>query len=248
MNSNEDSRRQFPVMILNYMRSQNLTDHIIPALLKESIVSRIFIVHGNPDTVFGVTGLIDGEIRQCDKIWHIGNFKKNTELRCFRRWDLIHTLRKEGVLHENYIFVQDDDIMFHYNEINKLSKALDENKGVLISASHGRNIVDNKYILNYIARKCDIVIGKSIFGRVDDICRAVEEIRNSSVPKDFIMYEDDITICYFILKDKQIKNKQHYSVPLKHTDLPSKGAVSGRKNHMERRNVTLSHLLDRCSL
>ena len=244
MDCSNDSPKQFPVMILNYMRPQNLINHIIPSLLKETIVSRIFIVHGNPDTLFDVTELADGEIKQCGKIWHIGNFKKNTELRCFRRWDLIHTLRKDGVLHEDYILVQDDDIMFHYNEINKLSKALDENKGVLISGSHGRNIVDNKYLLNYISRKCDIVIGKSIFGRINDICTAVEEIRNSSVPKDFIMYEDDITMCYFILKDKQLKNKQHYSVPLKHTDFPSKDAVSTRKNHMERRNITLTHLLN----
>lgn len=243
MNCSNDSPKQFPVMILNYMRPQNLIDHIIPSFLKEANVSRIFIVHGNPDKVFDVTKLADGEIKQCGKIWHIGNFKKNTELRCFRRWDLIHTLQKDGVLHEDYILVQDDDVMFHYNEINKLSIALDQNKGVLISGSQGRNIVDNKYIINKISGKCDIVIGKSIFGRINDICTAVEKIRNSSVPKDFFIYEDDITMCYFILKDKNLKNKQHYSILLKCTEFPSKDGVSDRKIHMQMRNRTLTYLL-----
>ena len=236
---------QFPVMILNYMRAENITNHILPELLKEAMVSRIFIVHGNPETVFGVTNLLDGEIRQVDRVWHIGNYAKNEELRCFRRWDIIQQLRKDGILTEDVIFVQDDDIVFHPNEINKLNKAMKDKKGVLISGSHGRNITENKYILNYISRNCDIVIGKSIFGRVDDICRAVEEIYTSDIPRDLIKFEDDITLCYFILKDKQLKNKQHYSVPLKHTDLPSKNALCTRGNHMERRNVTLSYVLNR---
>jgi hypothetical protein len=133
--------------------------------------------------------------------------------------------------------------MFHYNEINKFSKALEENKGVLIGGSHGRNIVNNTYIINNISGNCDIVIGKSIFGRINDICTAVEEIRTSGMPTDFV-YEDDITMCYFILKDKQLKNKQHYSVPLKCIEFPSNNGLSNRNNHMEMRNITLSYLLN----
>lgn len=243
MNCGNDSPKQFPVIILNYMRPKNLIDHIIPSLLKETIVSRIFIAHGNPDNVFGVTELADGEIKQNEKIWHVGNFNKNTELRCFRRWDLIHTLKKNGVLHEDYILVQDDDILFHYNEINKLSKALKENKGILIGG-FGRNIIDKNYIYKNITGKCDIVIGRSIFGRISDICTAVEEIRNRNVPKDLYIYEDDITMCYFILKDKKLKNKQHYKLDLKFTNFSSNDGVWNRKNHLEMRNKTLIYLLN----
>ena len=146
------------------------------------------------------------------------------------------------MLHEDYILVQDDDIMFHYNEINKLFKELDGNKGILIGG-FGRNIIDNKYIFNNITGKCDIVIGRAIFGRISDICTAVEEIRNSNLAKD-IIYEDDITICYFILKDKKLKNKQHYSLLLKYTNFPSKDGECNRVNHLEMRNKTLTHLLN----
>jgi len=237
-------RNNFPVMVLNYMRPENLINFIIPALLKEPIISKIIIVHGNKDTVFGVSELLDDEIKQVENIWHVGNYAKNTELHCFRRWDLVYTLRKKGLLNEDCILIQDDDIMFHLNEINKLYVKYNENTSVLISGSFGRNIINNIYDCNTVSGNCDIVIGQSIFGSIDTICRAVEEIKNKNIPNDIIQYEDDITMCYFTLKDKQIKNKQHLSVPLKFTGLSSNDAVSSRSNHLEMRNRTLTYLLN----
>ena len=235
---------QFPVLILNYMRPKNLTEFILPALLKESAISKIIIAHGRKDTVFGVDELEDGEIKQVGAIWHIGNYAKNDEYRCFRRWDLVYSLREKGILTEECIFIQDDDIMFHFNEINKLYKNYEQHKGVLISGSFGRNIQNNNYDAQIVSGKCDIVIGQSIFGSITTICNAVKEIRAKNIPTELLCYEDDITMCYFTLKDKKIKNKQHFSSPLKYTGLSENDAVCSRPDHLEMRNRTLTYLLN----
>jgi len=136
---------QFPVLILNWMRPENIQNKILPYLMKESLVSKIIIAHGNPATVFGVERLADGEIKQVGSVWHIGNYNANKEVRCFRRWDLIYKLRKEGLLPEECIMVQDDDIMFHHGSLELLLDMYNKKQGVLISGSHGRKIIEDKY-------------------------------------------------------------------------------------------------------
>jgi hypothetical protein len=237
---------KFAVLILNYKRPDNLKKYIVPALTKERMVSKVIIAHGLRETVFDVDSLKDGEIIKKDKVWHIGNYKDNSLLRCFRRWELIYTLKKSGLLPEECIFVQDDDKIYKSHEIEKLYKAYKKNMGVLIGGS-GRNIENDTYKINKVFGKCDIVIGLSIFGNVNDICRAVDEIHKYKVPHS-ITYEDDISICYFILKDKEIKNKQHYAIKLE-TDkiktkmLVSNDALSLRPEHVQMRNKTLKYLL-----
>lgn len=235
---------QITVCILNYKRPDNIQHHILPSLLSDSRVSLVIIAHGNSETVFGLDRVLkDDEQVLMGKVLHVTNFKENDMYRCFRRWRLIRKLYKEGIIKTDTILVQDDDIMFHPNEIHKLHDCLKEKKGVFIGGSYGRNIEDNKYVFKAIAGPCDIVIGQSICGYVKDICRAVENIEKSKIPTDLIMYEDDITVCYFVLQDKQIKNKQHFAMPLKCTDLPDNDAVCKRLNHHEKRNKTLSYLI-----
>jgi hypothetical protein len=87
------------------------------------------------------------------------------------------------------------------------------------------------------------VIGRSIFGKVSDISGAVQQIKDLKIPTDIIM-EDDIALCFFILDDRRIDSKQHFSLPLQHNELPAPGGVSLRKNHIEQRNRTLTYLLN----
>lgn len=237
-------KKSFPVLILNWMRPGNIRNHILPALMKEDIVSKIIIAHGNPETIFGVEKLADGEIIRQEKVWHIGNYASNTALKCFRRWELIRRLRREGLLEEECILVQDDDIVFNRSEIEKFIPAYEEKKGILITGSGGRNIVSGKYVLGNIYGKCDITIGQSIYGNIDTICKAVDEIYNRNIPSDLYIYEDDITISYFTLTDGNIQNKQHYCVKLNMRHLPQNNAVSMRPDHLNRRNRTLTYLLN----
>ena len=235
---------KFPVLILNWMRPKNIQNNILPQLLKEDCVSKIIIAHGNHDTVFGVESLADGEIKKIGNVWHIGNYIGNRTLRCFRRWELIYKLREDGLLNEECILVQDDDIVFEAKEISKFVKLYMDKKGVFISGSSGRNIIYDKYVYNSIYGNCDLVIGQSIFGNIDKICAAVKKIKTQNIPKDIIIYEDDITMNYFVLDDKLIKNKQHYSVKLNCKFLLDNNSISSRPNHLEMRNRTLKYLLD----
>lgn len=236
-------KKSFPVLILNWMRPGNIRDHILPALMKEEIVSKIIIAHGNPETIFGVEKLADGEIVRQGKVWHIGNYASNTALKCFRRWELIRHLRREGLLEEECILVQDDDIVFNSGEIEKFIPAYEEKKGILITGSGGRNIVSGKYVLGNIYGKCDITIGQSIYGNIDTICNAVDEIYKRNIPVDLYVYEDDITLSYFTLPDGRIQNRQHYCLKLTMKHLPQNNAVSMRPDHLNRRNRTLTYLL-----
>ena len=229
------------VIVLNYNRKANVENRILPSLLKEKCVSTIIVAHGAKQNVFGVPDLQDGEIKMIDKVWHVGDFSNNDQYRCFRRWELIYNLQKKDLLKEEYIFSQDDDLVFKNGEIAKLLNHT--SKGKLLSGVFGRNISNNTYNVKNFKGAVDIVIGRSILGKVSDIVVAVQQIKDLNIPTDSMM-EDDITLCFFILDNYQIDSKQHFSLPLQHNELPAPGAVSLRKNHLERRNRTLSYLMN----
>lgn len=235
--------KKFPVLILNWMRPNNIQNIILPKLLKETCISKIIIAHGNRDTLFDVESLEDGEIKQIGNVWHIGNYNANSILKCFRRWELIYKLKHDGLLNEECILVQDDDIVFEEKEISKFVNMYINKKGVFISGSPGRNLISNKYVYTKIYCKCELVIGQSIFGNIDKICTAVEKIKAHNIPTD-VLHEDDITMNFFVLDDRLIKNKQHYSAKLKYQLLPSNDALSSRPDHLEMRNRTLKYMLD----
>lgn len=241
---NSMSVSRFPVLILSWARPRNMIDHILPALLQEECVSKIIIAHGNPKTIFGVPeGLADGEVLRQENIWHIGNYASNEKLKCFRRWELIRQLKRDGLLEEECILVQDDDIVFGPGEIVKIAQAYHEGKGVLVTGSGGRNIVGGKYNMASIYGKCDIALGQSIFTKVDTICRAVDTIYERGIPADLYTYEDDITMSYFTLPGGKLQDRQHYGLKLAMRGLSQNHAVCARKNHLQQRNRTLGYLL-----
>lgn len=231
---------KFPVLILNYMRPNNIKNHIIPSLLNEQIVSRIIIAHGKKDTIFGVDSLEDNEIKVVDNILHIGNYSENDSFRCFRRWNLIHKLKNMDILTEECILVQDDDYYFKQGEIEKLLVPYQQKKGVLISGFQGRIILNNSYNYRGYSGSSDIVIGRSIFGDIQTIYNAVEEIRKSNIPINIIKYEDDITISFFTSEKKF--NKKHFGLLLNIIELPCPHGVCQRHNHLAQRNNTVRFL------
>lgn len=231
---------KFPVLILNYMRPDNIKNHIIPNLLNEPIVSKIIIAHGKRDTIFNVDSLEDGEIKTIDNILHIGNYSENVFFRCFRRWNLIHKLKNLGILTEECILVQDDDYYFKQGEIEKLLLPYQQKKGILISGFQGRILSNNSYNFYGYNGNSDIVIGRSIFGSIQTIYNAVEQIRKSNIPINIIKYEDDITISFFTSGKKF--NKKHFGLKLNAIELPSPNGVCQRPNHLEQRNNTVKFL------
>jgi len=233
---------KIPVLILNYKRAHNIQHYIIPSLLQNTLVSKIIIAHGLKDTVFGIDSLEDGEIKQVDNILHIGNFSENANYRCFRRWNLIQTLKKSGMLTEECILVQDDDYFFREGEIEKIVCAYKEKKGTLISGHVGRRIVNNTYTYFQKIESCDVVIGRSIFGNIQKICDAVEDIHRLNIHPN-ILFEDDIIISFFTSNKKF--NNTHYSLRLSIQELPSNDAVCMQTGHLARRNRTVQYLSKR---
>jgi len=211
--------------------------------MQEPAVSKIIIAHGNPGTIFGIESLADGEIIRQGNVWHIGNYASNAAVKCFRRWELIRKLRQDGLLEEECILVQDDDIVFGKGEIAKFVELYEERKGILITGSGGRNVAYGKYVFTQIYGKCDIAIGQSIYGNVGTICGAVDEIYRRNIPSDLYSYEDDITMSYFTLADGRLQDRQHYSVKLALRALSQNNAVCARPDHLQRRNRTLAYLL-----
>jgi hypothetical protein len=117
-----------------------------------------------------------------------------------------------------------------------------EKKGVLISGSTGRNIMAGKYSYTCIHGKCNITIGQSIFGNIDRMCAAVEQIHTLQIPKSYL-HEDDISMSYFTVYGSDTRHSQHYAVDLPKEYLPEPYALWHRPNHKEHRDRTVMYLL-----
>jgi len=232
------------VLVLNYKRQANIKDIILPSLVNNPLVSTIIIGHGLRETVFGVDhSLEDGEIVRDGKVLHIGDFKANDEFCCWRRWNLIKKLKNIGILKEQYIHSQDDDLVFDNSTISNLLNAYKEGKGILLSATPSRNIDNGKYIFKNIKGKCNITLGQSIFTRVDIICNAVERADTLKIPND-ILKQDDISISFLSLDNLlYYKEPKHYSVESKHNSLKSNNALSSHPDHAKRRNEAVKYFL-----
>jgi hypothetical protein len=139
------------IIILNFKRPDNIQHHILPPLLEDPHVDIVIIAHGMPETVFGVDHpLQDGEQYRDGKVLHVGNYEENTIYRCFRRWRLIRKLYAEGIIKTATIQSQDDDLLFPQESLQEIIQAYKENKGLLISGSYGRNIVNKSYSFFFI--------------------------------------------------------------------------------------------------
>jgi hypothetical protein len=221
------------VLVLNYKRPTNITDHILPTLLNNPLVSTIVIAHGLQETVFGADHLADGEIHRDGKVLHVGDFHENQEVGCFRRWKLIAKLHELGILQERYIHSQDDDLVFDSDALSILLHAYKEGKGTLISGVPGRTYVGGSYRFDDCRGQCLIVLGRSIFTEVETICAA---LLRAKIPNE-ILKQDDICLSFLLLN-------RHYSVDCVFTELPAPSALSENKiAHWEKRNVAVRYFM-----
>ena len=228
------------VIILNYKRHVNIRDIILPSLLNNPLVSTIIIAHGLRETVFGVDHVLeDEEIVRNGKVLHIGDFKANDEFCCWRRWRLIKHLKEQNILREQYIHSQDDDLVFDHLTISNLLNAYKEQNYILLSGVPSRNIIGGKYNIVDIDGPCDIVLGRSIFTKVDIICNAVEKADTLKIPNE-ILKQDDISMSFLSLDNTTMK---HYSVKCIFRNLPDNDALYSHPDHLKRRNNSLSFMI-----
>jgi hypothetical protein len=229
------------VIILNYKRPENIQHSILPPLLLDNQVDLVIIAHGNPETVFDLDRpLNDGEQVLKGKVLHVGNYEENTTYRCFRRWRLIRKLYLEKIIKTDTIHSQDDDILFPSQSLHDIMQAHNDKKGLLICGTYGRNIVQKAYSFTQVAGPCELVIGRSMFGSVEMLCKAVDKAETLCIPTH-ILHEDDI--CMSLLTSMN-DAKKHYALNSKITELPSPFALWKRANHAEYRNNTVAYLLN----
>jgi hypothetical protein len=232
------------VMVLNYKRKANIRDIILPSLINNPHISTIIIAHGLRESVFGVDHpLEDEEIVRVGKVLHIGNFKGNDEYCCWRRWKLIKHLKEQGILTEEYIHSQDDDLVFDHLTINNLLNAYKEQRGILLSAAPSRNIINGTYNFGNINGSCDIVLGRSIFTKVDIICKAVEKADRLKIPNE-ILKQDDISISFLSLDTiPPTITIKHYSVKCSFRNLPDNDALFSHPDHLKKRNASVKYFI-----
>ena len=230
------------VLILNYKRPRNVQTIILPSLVSNPLVSTIIIAHGLQSTVFGIGNkLADGEIVKNGKILHIGNFKENEDVGCFRRWRLIKQLKENGQLNETYIHSHDDDLVFDLTAFPILLQSYEEGKGILICGTPGRIYSNNQYLFKDVKENCSIALGRSIFTTVDIICKAVTKASLSNIPNE-ILKQDGICLSFLSLASPSQEDK-HYSIECKYRDLPSNDALSNQKDHVMKRNNALRYFI-----
>jgi len=223
------------VLLLNWKRPANLRDRILPSLLADSCVTRIIVAHGNPETVFGVDSLAEGQQIEIGKVLHIGDYDANEPFRSFRRWLLIQKLHVSGVLPDGYIHVQDDDLLFQKGHLEALRSAYEAGKGRLISGSFGRILRNGLYTTTPIEGPCDLVVGQSIFTRVKTIADAVR----TDIPLS-VLREDDLTLSFLTNPDGV--PLPHFAMRCARHLLPSPDALSDQPGHREARNAAVAYM------
>jgi hypothetical protein len=195
--------------------------------------------------VFGVDHILeDEEIVRDGKILHVGNFKANDEVCCWRRWKLIKELREKGILKETYIHSQDDDLLFDTNTICNLLHAYNQGKGILLSGSPCRKVENGKYSFTQIKGPCNIALGRSIFTNVEIICKAVEKADKLKIPNEIIKFCDDICVSFLCLDNisDHILMK-HCSIPCIFRDLASNDALCAKPEWNTIRNKAVNYFL-----
>lgn len=100
------------IVLLNWKRPSNISDLIIPQLLKCPIVSKIYISHGNPTTIFG---------KKHPKIIHYDHTQLNHTYGLSLRFYVGARAETEDVL------ILDDDLIPHPATIINLFKIYQQN-------------------------------------------------------------------------------------------------------------------------
>lgn len=234
------------VIILNYKRHVNVRDIILPSLINNPHVSTVIIAHGLRETVFGVDHpLEDEEIVRDGKVLHIGDFNANKLVCCWRRWNIIKRLKEQGILTEEYIHSQDDDLVFHDNYIPLLIQAYKQGRGILLSGSPCRNVTNGKYSFREITGPCNIALGRSIFTKIEIICKTVEKADKLKIPNEIIKFCDDICLSFLCLDNiLDYILMKHCSIPCMFRNLAGNDALSAKSDWEKIRNKATAYMIN----
>lgn len=234
------------VILLNWLRPNNIEQSILPKLLEEQNISNIIIAHCNPLSVFGIQNqtLKNGNIIKQDKIIHYGCFDLYEKYGTFCKWLVLNDVNKKEFL-SNVVMSQADTFVFEIGEIKKLLSAHLSNEGVLISGINGLNFKSHEYVdNNTIFDNCHIASADNILGNKTTLCNAVDKIMKLNLPPE-ILKEEEILMNMFTLDNlKYITHKKHKSVKCLTNALLSSNCLFDKKTDIINKNRALNYLLN----
>lgn len=214
--------QKISIVILNYRRPKNLTDQIIPNLLKNHFIDKIIISHALEETYF------DNSLNN-KKILCLKHFKENKKNGLYCRF-----LASEKAKTECVVF-QDDDFLINNESIIFCYEQWIKNKHS-IHGFRGRQITENLYIAKDTLLKNVPVILTQFAMTSKSIIR--KAIRMSPVIKSYmaegnpIWNGEDIFLSIVSMLQTKEFNKRH---DLKFKKMSSEHAISKRIGHYEHR-------------
>jgi len=236
------------VFILDYQRFTNIVRFILPKLLHTPFISQIILCHGSyeyeweqdarfPRLEENEVQIVEWEGKQIIRIQD----PLNEHYQCYRRWIWIERLHKNGLLKNELLLTHDDDYMFYEGEIATMMSLWNQQKGLCICGSGGRNYsAPIKYRLRAANGPCNIAVGQSMLLSVSSILDACKQAEDMKIPPE-ILFEDDIVISLLVGKGRFV----HYGVSARKKTLPSPNARWQRINHIQLRNKTADWILTR---
>lgn len=234
------------VILLNWMRTSNIENFILPTLLKEQYISSIIIAHCNPLTVFGLKNLeLENEKTiKLGKIIHCGCFDMFKKYGTFCKWVLLNKLDKIEDI-SDIVMSHDDTFLFELGEIKILLNSHKNNKGILVSGVKGYNLKLHEYIeQRYGVEKCNMVSKENILGNKRIFCSAVEKILKLNLPSEFLK-EEEILINMFCHENiKNIIYKNHFVHICKTSGLPYSNSVFEKNLDIKKKNSIMNYLLN----
>lgn len=223
--------KKISFVILNYKRPKNLTDHIIPSLLKNEFVDKIIISHALEETYFNNS-------LNSEKLLCLKHFKENKKSGLYCRF-----LASEKAKTECVVF-QDDDFLIDNKSINFCYEQWLKNKHS-IHGFRGRQITECLYVAKDTSFKNVPVVLTQFAMTSKSIVR--KTIRTSSVLKSYMREcnpiwngEDIFLSLISILQTKEF-NKIH---DLKFKKMSSEYAISKRSGHYEHRTNIVKKMFE----
>jgi hypothetical protein len=231
------------VILTNHLRPQALIDHVLPNVLSNPSVAKIFILHGIKDSSekFGIN--IDQDMfikEEYNRVIHVGHFRENEIMKTKRRFDFVQKFAH--LIDTDYVWFQDDDVTVSAQTFLNCLQTIQHNKKHFFVASHGRKLAsDGTYSVQDETGEVDIVLTKALIARKNDVINAFDRIQKifSNTVFDFLTtLDDDISLCLAASKGML---GCHYAVQNSEVTevVPHDSAVatSGRKNHMAYRTA-----------
>ena len=218
-------------IILNYKRPRNLIDHIIPNLLKNTLIDKIIISHALKETYFENTFNVN-------KILHLKHFIENEQVGLYCRFLAFEKSNTKCVV------FQDDDCLVDNNSIKLCYEKWLTNRHS-IHGFCGRNITKDSYlpydtetknvpiILTQFAMTSRFIIKKAIkmSPLINPYVQNCKPIWNG---------EDIFLNIVSILQTKKL-NKKHN---LNFKRLSSEYSISAKEGHYEHRTYLIQKLFE----